>query len=157
MMQRLAALAILVFGLFAAGNALAVNPDEMLKDPALEARARALSQELRCLVCQNELIDDSNAALAHDIRVLLRERLKAGDTDSQAIDYLVARYGEFILLKPRFNGHTWALWLVAPGALVIGGLVAGAFYWKRRKRPAQPKPLDAAETADLQRLLSEDG
>ena len=156
-MRRLVALVILAFSLLAAGSALAVNPDEMLKDPALEARARALSEELRCLVCQNKLIDDSNAALAHDIRVLLRERLKAGDTDSQAIDYLVARYGEFILLKPRFNGHTLALWLVPPGALVIGGVVAAAFYWKRRKRPAQPPPLDAAEEADLARLMSEDG
>ena len=158
-MRRLVVLVILAFGLLTAAiaPALAVNPDEMLKDPALEARARALSEELRCLVCQNESIDASNAALAHDIRVLLRERLKAGDSDSQAIDYLVARYGEFILLKPRFNGHTLALWLVPPGALVIGGLVAAAFYWKRRKRPAQPPPLDAAEEADLARLMSEDG
>ncbi len=154
-MRRLAALAILIFGLVA--PALAVTPDEMLKDPALEARARVLSEELRCLVCQNQSIDDSDAALAHDIRVLLRDRLKAGDTDQQAIDYLVARYGEFILLKPRFNGHTWALWLMPPGALVIGGLVAAAFYWKRRKRPAEPPPLDAAEAADLARLMSEDG
>ena len=145
-MRRLAALAILAFGLLAAGSALAVNPDEMLKDPALEARARALSEELRCLVCQNELIDDSNAALAHDIRVLLRERLKAGDTDQQAIDYLVARYGEFILLKPRFNGHTLALWLVPPGALVIGGLVAGGLLLeaaqaagRSRRRSTRPK------------------
>ena len=157
MLRRLMALAILALGLVTAGSALAVNPDEMLKDPALEARARALSQELRCLVCQNESIDDSNAALAHDIRVLLRERLEKGDTDKQAIDYLVARYGEFILLKPRFNAHTWALWLVPPGALVIGGLVAAAFYWKRRRRLAEPAPLDAAESADLQRLLSDDG
>ncbi len=154
-MRQLAALAILIFGLVV--PAFAVTPDEMLKDPALEARARVLSQELRCLVCQNELIDDSNAALAHDIRVLLRDRLKAGDTDSQAINYLVARYGEFILLKPRFNAHTWALWLAPPGALVIGGLVAAAFYWKRRKRSVEPAPLDATETADLQRLLSDDG
>ncbi len=157
MMRRLAALAILALGLLASVPALAVNPDEMLKDPALEARARALSQELRCLVCQNELIDDSNADLAHDIRVLLRERLKAGDTDSQAINFLVARYGEFILLKPRLNGHTLALWLVPPGTLLIGGLVAVAFYWRRRKRPAVPPPLDAAEEADLARLMSEDG
>ncbi len=156
-MRRLAALALLMFGLVTAVPALAVNPDEMLTDPALEARARALSQELRCLVCQNELIDDSNAALAHDIRVLLRDRLKAGDTDSQAINFLVARYGEFILLKPRFNEHTWALWLVPPGALVIGGLVAAGFYWKRRRRPAQPAPLDAGEQAELARLISEDG
>ena len=112
---------------------------------------------MRCLVCQNELIDDSNAALAHDIRVLLRERLEAGDTDQQAIDFLVARYGEFILLKPRVNAHTLALWLVPPGVLVIGGLVAGAFYWKRRSRPTAPAPLDAAEQAEVSRLMSEDG
>jgi len=156
--RRLAFLALLVIVSFSAtGPAFAVNPDEMLKNPVLEARARALSQELRCLVCQNESIDDSNAALAHDIRVLLRERLKKGDTDQQVIDYLVARYGEFILLKPRFNAHTWALWLVPPGALVIGGLAAAAFYWRRRKRPAVPAPLDAAESADLERLLSDDG
>ena len=141
----------------ASAPAHAVNPDEMLKDPALEARARTLSQELRCLVCQNESIDDSNAALAGDIRVLLRERLQKGDTDRQAIDYLVARYGEFILLKPRFNAHTWALWLMPPGVLVIGGLVAAGFYWQRRKRPAAPAPLDAAEQAEVSRLMSEDG
>ena len=157
MMRRLAALAILAFGLFASGSALAVEPSEMLKNPVLEARARALSEELRCLVCQNESIDDSNAALAHDIRVLLRDRLKKGDTDKQVIDYLVARYGEFILLKPRFNAHTWLLWLAPPGALVIGGLMVAGFYWKRRKRPAVPAPLDAAEEADLARLMSEDG
>ncbi len=130
-MRRLAALALLIFGLVAAAPAFAVNPDEMLKDPTLEARARVLSEELRCLVCQNQSIDDSDAALAHDIRVLLRERLQKGDTDQEAIDYLVARYGEFILLKPRFNGHTWLLWLVAPG---------GSGYWRigggRRLFPA---------------------
>ncbi len=157
MMRRLVALAILALGLLASVPALAVNPDEMLKDPALEARARTLSQELRCLVCQNESIDDSNADLAHDIRVLLRDRLKAGDTDQQAIDYLVARYGEFILLKPRFNPHTWALWLVPPGVLAIGGLVAAVAFWRRRKRPAAPAPLDAAEAAELARLMSDDG
>ncbi len=157
MMRRLAALAILAIGLLAAGSAFAVNPDEMLKDPALEARARALSEQLRCLVCQNESIDDSNAALAHDIRVLLRERLKAGDSDQQAINYLVARYGEFILLKPRFNGHTWLLWLMPPGVLVIGGLVVAAGFWRPRKRPAAPAPLDEAEQADLARLMSDRG
>lgn len=156
-MRRLAALALLIFGLVAAAPAFAVNPDEILKDPAQEARARALSQELRCLVCQNESIDASDAALAHDIRVLLRERIAKGNTDSQAIDFLVARYGEFILLKPRFNAHTWALWLVPPGVLVIGGLVAAGAWWKRRKRPVAPAPLDASEEADLARLMSEDG
>jgi cytochrome c-type biogenesis protein CcmH len=155
-MRRLAALALLIFGLVTAAPALAVNPDEMLKDPTLEARARVLSEELRCLVCQNQSIDDSDAALAHDIRVLLRERLQKGDTDQQAINYLVARYGEFILLKPRFNGHTWLLWLVAPGVLVIGALVAAGAYFRRRNQAAAPKPLDAAEAADLARLMSED-
>lgn len=155
-MRRLAALALLIFGLVATAPAFAVNPDEMLKDPTLEARARVLSEELRCLVCQNQSIDDSDAALAHDIRVLLRERLQKGDTDQQAIDYLVVRYGEFILLKPRFSGHTWLLWLVAPGVLVIGALVAAGAYFRRRNQAAVPKPLDAAEAADLARLMSED-
>jgi cytochrome c-type biogenesis protein CcmH len=155
-MRRLAALAVLIGGLVAAGSALAVNPDEMLKDPTLEARARVLSEELRCLVCQNQSIDDSDAALAHDIRVLLRERLVKGDTDQQAIDYLVARYGEFVLLTPRFNGHTWLLWLVPPGVLVIGGLVAAGFFLRRKNQPVTPQPLDAAEEADLARLMAED-
>ena len=155
-MRWLAALALLIFGLVAAAPALAVNPDEVLKDPTLEARARVLSEELRCLVCQNQSIDDSDAALAHDIRVLLRERLEKGDTDQQAIDYLVARYGEFVLLKPRFNGHTWLLWLVPPGVLVIGALVAAATYRQRKNQPITPQPLDAAEAADLARLMAED-
>ena len=155
-MRRLAALALLIFGLVAAAPALAVNPDEMLTDPTLEARARVLSEELRCLVCQNQSIDDSDAALAHDIRVLLRERLEKGDTDQQVIDYLVARYGEFVLLKPRFNGHTWLLWLVPPGVLVIGALVAAAAYRQRKNQPVTPQPLDAAEEADLARLMAED-
>src|SRR5215469_9019079 len=99
----------------------AVRPDEMLKDPTLEARARALSQQLRCMVCQNQSIDDSEAPLAHDLRVLVRQRLAAGDSDKQVIDFLVARYGEFVLLKPRFEWHTALLWAVAPGLLVVGG------------------------------------
>lgn len=135
----------------------AVEPSEMLKNPVLEARARALSEELRCLVCQNESIDDSNAGLAHDIRVLLRQRLKEGDSDQQVINYLVGRYGEFILLKPRFNWHTWLLWLAPPGVLAIGGLVVAAGFWRRRRQPAEPAPLTAAENADLARLLSDDG
>jgi cytochrome c-type biogenesis protein CcmH len=94
--------------------AFAVEPKEMLSDPALEARARALSRELRCLVCQNESIDDSGAPLAHDIRVLVRERIKAGDTDRQVIDFLVARYGEFVLLRPPLSWHTAALWGLHP-------------------------------------------
>jgi cytochrome c-type biogenesis protein CcmH len=132
--------------------AFAVTPDEMLKDPALEARARTLSEELRCMVCQNESIDDSDAALAHDIRVLLRERLSAGDSDSQVIDYLVARYGEFILLKPRFNWHTALLWAAPPAVLVIGGLVAIGLF--RRRRPGETVALTAAEKARVEELMA---
>src|SRR5471032_2028905 len=98
----------------------AVQPDEILPDPALEARARALSKELRCMVCQNESIDDSDAPLAHDLRVLVRERITAGDTDNQVLDFLVARYGEFVLLKPRLSWHTAALWVLPPAVLLVG-------------------------------------
>jgi cytochrome c-type biogenesis protein CcmH len=112
--------------------ALAVNPDEMLADPALEARARAISAGLRCLVCQYESIDDSDADLAHEIRVLVRERLKAGDTDQQVVQYLVDRYGEFVLLKPVFAWHTLVLWIAAPTILVIGGIVLVVAARKRR-------------------------
>ena len=131
----------------------AVQPGEMLKDPTLEARARSLSTELRCMVCQNQSIDDSDAPLAADIRVLLRERIAAGDSDAAVVEFLVARYGEFILLKPRFNWHTALLWIAPPGVLVIGGLVAGLGYWRRR-RPTAPPPLDAGEEEALRRLLS---
>ena len=120
------ALALAALG---ASSAWAVRPDEMLADPALEARARALSKELRCLVCQNESIDDSSADLAHDLRVLVRDRIKKGDTDEQAVDYLVARYGEFVLLKPRFDLRNAALWGTPVVLLLAGGLfmMAGAY------------------------------
>jgi cytochrome c-type biogenesis protein CcmH len=108
--------------------AVAVTPDEMLKDPALEARARQLSQELRCMVCQNQSIDDSEAPLAHDLRVLVRDRLTAGDSDSQVLDYLVSRYGEFVLLKPRFETSTLLLWGLPPLAL-ISGLIGLVVAW----------------------------
>jgi cytochrome c-type biogenesis protein CcmH len=136
-------------------TAFAVTPDEMLKDPVLEARARALSEELRCLVCQNQSIDDSDAALAHDIRVLLRERLEAGDSDAQAIDYLVARYGEFVLLRPRFSAHTLVLWLTPPVVLLIGGIAAFVLYRRRRAAP-RASELSADEAADLERILEAD-
>ena len=106
LVQRTLGVIVLALSLFSA-PALAVQPDEILKDPVLEARARALSQELRCMVCQNQSIDDSDAPLAKDLRVLVRERLTAGDSDSQVIDFLVARYGEFVLLKPRISAHTF--------------------------------------------------
>src|SRR5229473_8372396 len=102
------------------GSALAVQPDEILPDPKLEGRARALSHELRCMVCQNQSIDDSDAPLARDLRILVRERLKAGDSDTQVLDFLVARYGEFVLLRPPFAWHTAALWGLPPAAVLIG-------------------------------------
>ncbi len=101
--------------------ARAVLPDEVMADPAKEARARELSKELRCMVCQNQSIDDSEAPLARDLRLLVRERISAGDSDRQVIDFLVARYGEFVLLKPRLNEHTLLLWLTPPLALLLGG------------------------------------
>ncbi|MGA7485697.1 MAG: cytochrome c-type biogenesis protein [Xanthobacteraceae bacterium] len=106
-----------------AAPAFAVEPDEMLSDPALEVRARALSKELRCMVCQNQSIDDSEAPLARDLRILVRERLQAGDSDRQVIDFLVARYGEFVLLRPRFSWHTALLWLAPAAVLLIGACV----------------------------------
>jgi cytochrome c-type biogenesis protein CcmH len=150
MRRLLVSLGLLI--LAAAGPAVAVQPDEMLKDPALEARARALSAELRCMVCQNQSIDDSDAPLAHDLRVLLRERIAAGDSDAAVIDFLVARYGEFILLRPRVNGHTWLLWATPPAVLLIGAAAAFAVL-RRRAAAAPPKALDAEEQAALDRLL----
>jgi len=145
----------LVFLILALSPAGAVTPDEMLKDPVLEARARALSEQLRCMVCQNESIDDSDASLAHDLRVLLRERIKAGDSDQQVLDFLVARYGEFILLKPRFNAHTALLWL-APGiVLIVGGAIA--FGVLRRRRPGgEAARLTGEEEAALKHIMADD-
>lgn len=128
MRALLAALMLLLLAL----PAWAVNPDEMLADPALEARARMISEELRCLVCQNESIDDSDADLAHEIRVLVRERITAGDSDAEVVQYLVARYGEFVLLKPVLAPHTLVLWVAAPTILIIGGVVL--FVLGRRRR-----------------------
>src|SRR5438128_2287859 len=114
-----------------APTAFAVQPDEILPDPTLEARARSLSKELRCMVCQNQSIDDSDAPLAKDLRVLVRERLTAGDSDRQVIDFLVARYGEFVLLKPRLSPHTLFLWLAPFAAIAIGGWALVAFLRRR--------------------------
>lgn len=131
--------------------AAAVQPDEMLADPALEGRARALSADLRCLVCQNQSIDDSNAPLARDLRILLRERLKAGDSDDQAVNFIVARYGEFVLLRPRFMPATWGLWL---GPFVIL-LLAGVYLFLRRAPGDSDaeRPLDHDEEKALERAL----
>ena len=132
---------------------LAVQPEEILKDPALESRARALSQELRCMVCQNQSIDDSDAPLAKDLRVLVRERLTAGDSDRQVIDFLVARYGEFVLLRPRLNAHTVLLWM-APFAAIVAGAIGLLVLLRRRPRQTAA---DAAQalSADEQRRVTE--
>jgi cytochrome c-type biogenesis protein CcmH len=113
--------------------AYAVQPDEIMSDPAKESRARDLSRELRCMVCQNQSIDDSEAPLARDLRLLVRERIAAGDSDQQVLDFLVARYGEFVLLKPRLNSHTWLLWFLTPLALGAGGIALWA-HGRRRAR-----------------------
>jgi cytochrome c-type biogenesis protein CcmH len=128
--MRALALIALLLGL--AGPAAAVTPDEILKDPALETRARHLSQELRCMVCQNQSIDDSDAPLAHDLRVLVRERLSAGDSDSQVLNFLVARYGEFVLLRPPLQLDTLLLWGLPPAALLAG--LAALLVMARRRR-----------------------
>jgi cytochrome c-type biogenesis protein CcmH len=139
--------------------ACAVQPDEIMADPAKEARARDLSRELRCMVCQNQSIDDSEAPLARDLRLLVRERIAAGDSDAQVIDFLVARYGEFVLLKPRFNPHTLVLWLLPPLALAGGGFALWV-YGRRRSRSGLPGDqsslkLNADEQARLERLMAE--
>ena len=149
MRTLLAALALLWLAL----PAFAVNPDEMLADPALEARARAISEGLRCLVCQNESIDDSDADLAHEIRVLVRERLTAGDTDAQVVQYLVDRYGEFILLKPVLAPHTVVLWVAAPTILVVGGIILFVAGRRRRNQAViADQPLSAEEEKALEDL-----
>ena len=151
-MMRLALIALAALAL--AGPALAVTPDEQLADPKLEARARVLRQEMRCLVCQNQSIDDSNAPLAHDLRVILRERLAAGDSDREAMDYLVARYGDFVLLRPPFQPDTWALWLGPLAVLLLGG--AGAAVYIRGRAAAAESPLSAADEAEAERLMATD-
>jgi cytochrome c-type biogenesis protein CcmH len=144
----------LIAALLFSGAALAVQPDEVLKDPALEQRARHLSSGLRCLVCQNQSIDDSDAQLAKDLRLLVRERLVAGDTDEGVRDFLVQRYGEFILLKPTFGAHTLLLWLTPALVLVLGGIGA---YAALRRRPAKDQALDDEERKALEALLKQDG
>ncbi len=136
-------------------TAFAVEPAERLSDPAMEARARAVSAELRCLVCQNESIDESHADLAHDIRVLVRERLSAGDTDAQATAAVVSRYGDFVLLRPPVKPATWLLWFGPVGLLALG--LIGSVLWLRRRSVVGPAPLTAAEQQQLDRLLREDG
>jgi len=138
-----------------AAPASAVAPDEVLDDPALEARARSLSAELRCMVCQNQSIDDRDAPLAKDLRVLVRERLVAGDSDAEVVDYLVSRYGEFVLLKPRVAWHTAVLWGAGPVALICG--LIGIVWTLRRRRttnaPAVEQPLSDEEKRRLDAIV----
>ena len=152
-MIRRSILAAALFVAVAVPAAWAVEPSERLGDPVLEARARAISQELRCLVCQNESIDESNAPLAHDLRLLVRKRLVAGDTDRQVLNYIVARYGVFVLLDPPFEPLTWVLWL-GPPALVVG---AGAVLLlrARRRNPDGAPALTPEESARAATLLSD--
>lgn len=145
---------VLMLTLVASPRVEAVQADEILADSALERRARALSKELRCMVCQNQSIDDSDAPLARDLRVLVRERLQAGDSDGQVIDFLVARYGEFVLLKPRFSLHTALLWLGPAAVMLIGAL--GLFVLARRYRAVSgPAAAGATLTPAEQARLSE--
>ena len=136
--------------------AYAVEPSERLADPALEARARALSQELRCLVCQNQSIDESNADLAHDLRILVRRRLLTGDTDRQVLDYVVARYGQFVLLDPPFEPATYLLWLTPP-VLALGTGVLLLIRARRRRPDRLLPPLTEEERARAAPLLGERG
>jgi cytochrome c-type biogenesis protein CcmH len=153
MMRRLILVLALIFAAFPARAAIA--PDEIMSDPALEARARGITKQLRCLVCQNQSIDDSNAPLARDLRILVRERLKAGDSDEAAIAYVVARYGDFVLLRPPIKATTWLLWF-GPAVILSGGVV---FLWLRVRRPkvapAAPAPLDPDEEKRLAALIGE--
>jgi cytochrome c-type biogenesis protein CcmH len=134
----------------------AVLPDEVLSNPALEARARNLSRELRCMVCQNQSIDDSDAPLARDLRILVRERLQAGDNDRQVLDFLTARYGEFVLLRPALSWHTAALWGAPALVLILGAI--GLVVVLRRRAPAAPPPaLSAAEAQRIDDILRQEG
>ena len=151
-MRRVLLLAALLGAL--AGPAAAVTPQEQLTDPALEARARSISQELRCVVCQNQSIDESDAPLAHDLRVLLRERIAAGDTDDQAKDFIVQRYGNFVLLKSPLEGATLLLWFGPLAVLAIGGF--GVYRYLRAHAVPEPTRLDPAEEAEVAKLLSSD-
>jgi cytochrome c-type biogenesis protein CcmH len=158
--RRVQCLAVLVATLAATGPAWAVQPDEVLSNPALESRARELSKELRCMVCQNQSIDDSDAPLARDLRLLVRERLVAGDSDNQVIDFLVARYGEFVLLRPRLAWRTVVLWLAPLVALLAGAL--GIWLTLRRRgpraatAPEQPQRLSPDEEKRVRDLMEND-
>lgn len=146
--------ALILTLILVASPAFAVNPDEMLADPVLEARARAISLDLRCPVCQGETIDDSNAPISRDLRLAVRERLVAGDSDAQVMDYVVARYGEYVLFNPRASGSSLLLWLAGPAMLLGGGLLAYATTRRRAKAP-EAEGLTDADRARLDALMRE--
>ena len=154
-MTRTMPLLICLLWLSLTAMAHAVEPDEKLADPALESRARALTLELRCVVCQNQSVDDSDAPLAKDIRVLVRERIKAGDSDEEVRAFIVARYGKFVLMRPPFDGETIVLWL-GPAVLLLAGVALAYFYVRRVRRTTSPAPLSLAEEEAVRRLI-EDG
>ncbi|MFV0473768.1 MAG: cytochrome c-type biogenesis protein [Pikeienuella sp.] len=143
---------LFALALLLAPPALAVQPDEMLSDPAQEARAREISRDLRCLVCRNENIDDSGAGLARDLRLLVRERISAGDSDEETVAYIVERYGEFVLLNPRMSGGNLVIWLAGPALLLLGGAGVAVFLRRQRPAPAAPAALSAEEKARLAEL-----
>ena len=146
---------LLILSLVAA-PVFAVQPDEILDDPVLEERARALSKDLRCLVCRNESIDDSNAELARDLRLLVRERLVAGDSDDEAMEFIVSRYGEYVLLKPTAGGSNLVLYLAGPIMLLFGVGMAAVYLRRRQNAPvAAEAGLDAQEQARLREILEE--
>ena len=158
-MKRFLGVAAAALFLGLASPAFAVQPDEVLKDPAMEARAREISKELRCLVCQNQSIDDSNAPLARDLRVLVRERLVAGDDDSGVLGYITARYGDYVLLRPPFKASTYVLW-IGPVVVLLLGAVGAALFLRGRNRPVTAgdteAPLTPEERKRLDKLLRED-
>ena len=144
--------ALILCLLLAASPAIAVQPDEVLPDPALEARARQISHDLRCPVCQGETIDDSNAPISRDLRLLVRERLVAGDSDAEVVDYIVARYGEFVLFNPRASGSGLLLWLAGPAMLLVGGALAFSL---TRRKPKLEDDLSEDEQARIAELMKE--
>lgn len=149
-LMRIVGIAVLTIGL-SLGEAMAVNPDEVLEDPVLEGRARELSLKLRCLVCQNQSIDDSNAELARDLRIIVRERLVAGDTNEQVIQYIVDRYGDYVLLEPPVKPTTYLLWFAPFGLLALGG--GGLLIAMRRRHAAPPEGLSSEEEKRLAELV----
>jgi cytochrome c-type biogenesis protein CcmH len=144
-------LAVIALALSLAGPALAVDPSEMLKDPAQEARAEAIGRQLRCPVCKTESIEESDADFTHDLRKVVREQIAAGKSDKEVLDFMHDRYGDFILLRPPFKPATWALWLAPPAILVLGGIFA-FFMTRRRSTTPEAEPLTAAEKAAVEAL-----